>query len=102
MKRRWQNGFRFQAGYTFAKSIDETSNSINRDFVATDLMPNPYDFRSNRGLSDFDIRHAFTLNGSYQIPTKGLSIPARILGGWDVHGLLLVPHGPTFFADRRL
>jgi hypothetical protein len=84
-QRRWSNGLRLQAGYTFSKSIDHTSSTTQRDFVTSDTMPTPLNFRANRGLSDFDVRHALTFNGSYQLPY-----------GFDIHALLLARKGHPF------
>ena len=94
LQHRWKSGLRMQAGYTFSKSIDDNSTVINRDFLGGETMANPFNLRGNQGLSDFDIRHSFTLNGSYSIPAPRAG--KWLLGGWELHGLLLARTGPAF------
>jgi hypothetical protein len=69
----------FNAGYTYAHSIDEASSNWN----ANTLPPNSYDPRSMYGNSDFDIRNRFTLGATYDLPGK--ASPGQLLQGWAVN-----------------
>ncbi|MGD0200620.1 MAG: carboxypeptidase regulatory-like domain-containing protein [Bryobacteraceae bacterium] len=104
MERTWRHGIHLQVNYAWAKSIDDTSNSIWSDFVNSNLMPTIFNYRLNRGLSDFDLRHSLSANFSYQMPRWDRSTPRRVLGGWAVYGLMQAhsgfPFAPTVGFDR--
>ena len=74
-KKRFAKGLQFDASYTFSKSIDY--NSRNNQGLT---VQNSYDLRGDRGLSDFDARNRFVLNGIYELPFKG----NRLVSGWEV------------------
>lgn len=104
LERRWAGGLRFQAKYTFAKSIDESSATIHVDFLASDRLPTMFDYRANRGPSDFDLRHVLAANSSWQLPGPRGAAARRWLAGWELHGLLAAqsghPFGPSVGFDR--
>ena len=93
---RWGSRLRFQTKYTFGKSIDETSSTIFGDFDNSDLIPTMFNFKQNRGRSDFDLRHVFAANFSYQISKSGDTVASKILGGWEIHGLTQIQSGHPF------
>ena len=98
------SALRYQAKYTFSKSIDETSSTVFTDFASSDLLPTMLDYRANRGLSDFDIRHVFAVNFSWRLPQPETGLARQVLGGWEIHGLAQVQSGnpfvPTVGFDR--
>src|SRR5438105_9399331 len=61
ISRRFQSGFAFDMAYTWSKSIDNTSNK-------RDVLPNAFDDRNMRGLSDVDRPHSFVANFIYKVP----------------------------------
>jgi hypothetical protein len=69
------------SNYTFSKSIDHSSNNAT--------LFNPYDFGSNRALSDFDVPHRFVLATIYALPELAGSagLTKQVLGGWQVSGI---------------
>jgi hypothetical protein len=82
--RRLSHGLEVTASYTWAHSLDESSNptgtSINSSFTGS----NPYDFRAEYASSDFDARHNLVSALSYNLPGKSAHFrnPAvRLLGG---------------------
>ncbi|MGA3203237.1 MAG: hypothetical protein ABSF12_12180, partial [Bryobacteraceae bacterium] len=90
-QRLWK-GLSVLASYTYAKSIDDASG-----FFTTTGDPNfpqnSYDLSAERGRSDFDIRHRFTLSYGYDLPiAKG----HRWLGGWQSFGVLTFQTGQPF------
>lgn len=96
LERRLDRNLRYQVKYTFSKSIDESSNSTFNDFEASDQVPTTPNYRLNRGLSDFDMRHVFAGNFSYLLPQLADS-PARwLIGGWEIHGLTQLQSGNPF------
>jgi hypothetical protein len=104
LARRWAGGLRFQANYTFGKCIDEASSTTHVDFLGSGRVPTMFDYRANRGRSDFDVRHALTASFSWRVP--GLRGPGagRWLAGWELHGLVTAqsghPFGPSVGYDR--
>lgn len=88
---RFLKQFSFDMNYRFAKSIDTAS------FESPTSLTNqsfPVDQREERGPSDFDVRHSFTMSGIWDIPfgkgamfdDNGLT-SAFILGGWQISGI---------------
>lgn len=88
LQRRFRHGFRGEAKYAWSKIIDEASNPIINEYLNTDYMPDPLDFRMNRGLANFDIRHTFAADWSWET--------RRFLGGWAFYGILQAQTGPPF------
>ncbi|MBI5083363.1 MAG: TonB-dependent receptor, partial [Acidobacteria bacterium] len=93
---RMRRGFRLQARYTFARTIDETSGDVFRDYTSMDFMPNMFSYRSNRGLSDYHVGQVFGFNWSWAIPSPKAAAGRFILGGWEIHGLLQAQTGSPF------
>ncbi len=65
---RWAS---LRASYTFSKTIDDAGNF----FFST--PQNNFDLRDDRGLSDNDQRHRFTVSGSFSAPPKANASRAR-------------------------
>jgi len=85
----------YQFKYTFGKSIDETSNSIYADFRNSDLIPTMFDYRLNRGLSDFDVRHVFAGHAKYSLPEFG-PVWVKAFSRMDLIALARVQSGNPF------
>ncbi len=76
LNKHFSHGFEFLASYTFSKSLDFNSLSSNESIP----LQNAYNPRGDYGLSEFDVRHRFVMNGVYQLPFKG----NRLISGWQV------------------
>lgn len=107
VSRRFSNGLQFQGAYTFGKSMDEGSQAIGSSDFGNSFQPRyAYDRHDNYGRSDFDIRHNFVFNYSYDLPTSdGLSgVAAALVNGWQVSGIFTarsgVPFTPLLGFDR--
>jgi hypothetical protein len=96
LQARWRSKLRIQAKFTWAKSIDNCSSAIYNDFQSPDRVPTMFNYRQNRGPSDFDMHRAFAANYSYQLPQIRRSAATHILGGWELHGLVQIQSGPPF------
>jgi hypothetical protein len=89
------HGATLVAGYTYSHSLDDVG--ANWDFGAGSGLPqdssNP---TLEYGSSDFDIRHRFTLSGTYAIPGKKSF--GQLLEGWQVNSIVSLygaqPWGP--------
>ncbi|MEO5860035.1 MAG: TonB-dependent receptor, partial [Pyrinomonadaceae bacterium] len=81
---RFAKQFSFDANYRFSKGIDTAS------FEGSCFCTNqsyPIDQKEERGPSDFDVRHNFTMTGIWEIPyPKHLWAP-ELLGGWQLSGI---------------
>jgi hypothetical protein len=97
----------YGVNYVYSKSIDNTSGSENQDNVSNPnlnlsngtlngLIEDPFDLRSNRSVSDFDLRH--NINGFWAVNLpfgkgqKFASDAGRVLdaaiGGWQWTGTM--------------
>lgn len=95
------HGVQFDAYYTFAKSIDLGSDAERTGPTATGFggfssqIINTYNPKGNRGPSDYDVRHAITINAIGALPFgRGRLIGSNFnrvtdafLGGWNLTGL---------------
>jgi len=89
---RFHAGLSALASYTWSKSIDDASG-----FFSSAGDPNfPQDsnnVRGDRSLSNFDIRHRFTLSYSYDLPVPAKNI---LLRGWQTNGVWTFQTGRPF------
>jgi hypothetical protein len=69
----------FFAGYTYSKSIDQSSN------VGEEV--NPINPALSRALSAFDVRHNFVVSYNYELPIDRLFGANRWTKGWAVSGI---------------
>ncbi|MBS1809437.1 MAG: TonB-dependent receptor [Acidobacteria bacterium] len=85
------------AGYTWSKAIDTASEIF--DAFERSIPQNPLDItRGQRGLSGFDRRHVFSLNGIWDIPfaKEQHGVRGRVLGGWQINSVYLLSSGQRF------
>lgn len=83
-QRRLSKGFQALASYTWAHSIDIASNdSFNVNTPSTRLDP-----RSDRGPSDFDIRHALNAAVTYDVaPLLKTGVGNAIFRNWSLDAI---------------
>jgi hypothetical protein len=99
VERRIKNGFSAGAHYTWSSFIDTESDPFNpsvRGEVA--IAQNPFDRRAERARSTYDRPQRFSANAVYELPAyrSQTSTIGRLLGGWQVSGLLTVQSGTPF------
>jgi len=81
LRKRLANGLFFRANYTYAKSIDLASGL---NYAGDGGYQGAQDSRNlslERGRSDFDIRHVFSMNFAWRVPYRNLWIR-----GWQLAG----------------
>ncbi len=96
LERRWRSGFRLQAKYAWAKSLDNTSGASNKEYQNSDGVPTMFNYRLNRGRSDFDLAHTFGANFSWALPGPRAALPHTLFGAWELHGMVQLQTGPPF------
>jgi hypothetical protein len=98
--KRFSEGLQLQAAYTYGKSIDNKSGTSGRQEYSNGQARSfsPYFLGLDRGLSDFDVRHSFTANATYDLPfgkhRKGLG--GHLLGDWQVNTIVSISSGVPF------
>jgi hypothetical protein len=92
LSRSLANGIQLQANYRWAHSIDEASYE-GPGFVTNQTYPQ--DLRSERGDSDFDVRHSFNFSALYELPfgKKGSRLRKALLGGYQINTIVTVHSG---------
>jgi hypothetical protein len=103
------HGFEEQISYVYSKSMDmgsdaERASEFSPVTTGNSSIINTFNPALNRGLSDFDTKHAVTANFVYQIPVgKGKHylgaagpLTNTILGGWQVAGIYRWTSGLPF------
>ncbi len=95
------HGLQFDGYYTFSKSIDLGSDAERAGPSASSYggyssqIINVYNPKGNRGVSDFDVHHAVTINAMDELPFgRGRLFGGNIskladlfIGGWNLSGL---------------
>ena len=98
LNRRFSNGLLLKGAYTFSKAIDDATYSDWTEF----LWNASSQFDRNRALASHDIPHNFQFAFVYELPfgstkkwaTTGTT--SKILGGWQLNGLLAAYSGRPF------
>jgi len=92
-EKRMTHGVSFIAGFRWAKSIDESSESVF--WTGNYTTSNPF---ADRGVSDYDIHRQFILSAVWQMPAPKVlgSVGRYALGGWNVSGILILRDGFPF------
>jgi len=96
-QQRLTRGFSALASYTWAKSIDDASNFFT-SAGDPNFPQNSYNVAAERGLSNFDVRHRFSLSYSYALPFKkpGDGLAASLVNGWETFGIVTLQSGRPF------
>jgi outer membrane receptor protein involved in Fe transport len=103
--KRYSRNFQLQANYTTGKITDYPSSdpalgdmtnvSAGSGYLGAQDVRDP---KADEGPGEFDVRHRFTFNGIWDIPTPDTSNAAvrAILGGWQLNGIVSLQSGRPF------
>ncbi len=97
-------GVQIVSSYRWSKSIDTLS--FEGPGAVTN-QTNPGDLSSERGPSDFDVRHLYNLSGTWDLPIFRTRTDwiGRLLGGWQINGIWTkhsgLPFTPKIFQSLR-
>src|SRR5207245_2475410 len=101
-QQRLSRGLAALVSYTWAKSIDNASNFFP-SAGDPNYPQNSYDFRAERGRSNFDVRHRLSVSYIYDLPFgKGRKYLANdggwstLLTGWQTAGIVTAQTGRPF------
>ncbi|MDW5267716.1 MULTISPECIES: TonB-dependent receptor [Acidobacteriaceae] len=89
------NNFQFRSNFTWSKAIDIASSGT---LAFTGGVGNPFNLRSNRGISDVNIPLVSVTSLIYTTPKlqkRGVLLRS-ILGGWQVSGIYTAQSGTPF------
>jgi len=91
LRKRFEHGLFFRANYTHGKSIDENSGLNYAGDGGYQGAQNSRDVNAERGLSDFDMRHVFSMNFAYLLPFHNF-----LARGWQIAGSGMIHSGQPF------
>src|SRR6202030_654966 len=91
-QRRVASGLQALTSYTWAHSIDNASSGSS--FLGSNLNVPGLGAHINRGPSDFDIRNAFTLGTTYDLPSVQAPRTRLLLQGWSIQNFFVVFSAP--------
>jgi hypothetical protein len=109
VNKRFAKGFQFQAAYTYAHAIDDSSDPLVASEKTNRSFPrNSFALYNERGNSGFDIRHRLAVNYAWELPVgKGRAylrsgFVGRVLEGWQLAGITTLQSGHPFdlFGNR--
>lgn len=105
LDKRFNRGYTIRAAYTFSKSLDNSFEHLTSG-GSNSFPQNARDVHSWYGLSDFDVRHRFVMNGIWEFPFgRGRryfqdGAGAAVLGGWELSGIFNVRSGKPFTVTQ--
>lgn len=93
-----------QAGYTWGKSLDDVSGVLggtgSTGAVATFSPQNPFDTHAEKGPSNFDVAHAFTLSAAQDLHLQEVAFLSghsrRLTAGWELLSISTITSGSPF------
>ena len=94
VNKRYRDGFQFQASYTLGKVMDNRSGSGGRQESSNGQARifDPNDFDKDYSRADFDVRHNFVFNVTYELPFG----EGRLAEGWIVSAIGTLATGVPF------
>jgi hypothetical protein len=94
-QRRLSRGMEALASYTLAHSIDIASTDNLSTSSQGNVPPAIANPRTDRGNSDYDIRHSFSGAITYDVPSPWKQPLAHaVFGGWSLNGLIIARSSP--------
>ena len=105
VRKRLSRGAFFRANYTFSKSIDVGSQFADNSNGGIGGVQNARDFGMDRGRSDWDRKHAFTMSFVADLPYRRMFLPEiaakALLRGWQLSGSGTMYSGQSFTVQAN-
>jgi hypothetical protein len=96
LSKRFASGLQFLAAYTFGKSIDYYSGgSVNE---LANVAGDQFNWRTNRGRSDFNREHRLVVSGVYAFPKRKFEsgFARALFNDWQIAGIAVFQSGLPF------
>ncbi|MBC7925935.1 MAG: TonB-dependent receptor, partial [Bryobacteraceae bacterium] len=95
-RQRFSGGLSLLGSYVWSKFIDLASNDGNGGTAAQGT--NPFNWLSDKGLSDFDVPHRVVTSFIWELPflNSGRGLRRTLLGGWQLNGIVTLQSGQPF------
>lgn len=95
--KRLSHGLQFQGAYNWSRCIDTGDNASLSDPFNNSLADYMYFAKSlTRGLCDFNVSQSFTLSYIWDIPAPTSGAISKVIGGWQLGGILKAQTGTPF------
>jgi hypothetical protein len=99
VNRRFSGGLALQASYTYGNSRDEGSQAVGSGDFDNSFQPPYWQIPSlNKGPSDFDIRHNFAFNSTWELPfaQSASGVVHGFAAGWQLSNIVTIHSGVPF------
>jgi hypothetical protein len=83
LERSFRNNFLYRATYTYQKTIDNTNSEVFATTGGSSVGSNPFNRNVDRGVSDFDVPHIFTLTALWDVPGVGSGFWKGLTSGFQ-------------------
>jgi hypothetical protein len=95
LEKRFSHGFQFRSNFSWSKVIDLSATG---NIAVQGGLPNPFNIRFNRGISQLNVPLASTTYFVYTVPSlQRLNwIGRNLLGGWEVSAIINSHSGEPF------
>ncbi len=100
LQKRLVHGLQLQGSYTWSKSLDTGSTSVQAAFTNSVTNMPFFDSHIRKAPSDFDVRHNLSLNGTWEIPGSSSQMkPVQwVTHGWQLGSIITASAGHPFTA----
>jgi len=101
LDKRMSHTFETRVAYTLSKTTDLTSGFRARSSTYTD----PFDYRLDHSLADFDATHRLVISGLWELPfdhgVQGNHLLEKLAGGWSFDPIVMFQSGNpyTLYAE---
>jgi hypothetical protein len=92
LTQRTSHGLSFTAAYTYGHALDDDSANVGATIPLDNANP-----ALQYGNSDYDIRHHFTLDVTYALPSR--KSPGQILEGWEISSITTLQSGTPWGVE---
>ena len=92
LERRFAKSLGMLITYTYSHDIDDSSGNYNS-------FENSYNRNLERGNADFDVRRRFVASWTWALPIHSSGVMNRVVGGWQVNGILNLFDGLPFSVN---
>ncbi|HEX8736590.1 MAG TPA: TonB-dependent receptor [Pyrinomonadaceae bacterium] len=96
LSKRFDSGLQFLAAYTFGKSIDYYSGGNVNELA--NVAGDQFNWRTNRGRSDFNREQRLVVSGVYAFPKRNFEngFAKAFLNNWQIAGIAVFQSGLPF------